>query len=270
MRVDSPCNPCRSITSTDGTAVLTVIVPVYNEASTVSELLSRVLAADYSKQVIVVDDGSSDATGDVLAQWEERSEIVVVRHEANRGKGAAIRTGLERAHGQFVIVQDADLEYDPGEYSRLIEPLRNVEADVVYGSRRLGHGCSWREWLNPFHHGVTTLNFLVWLWYGVRLSDEATCYKAMATDVLRRMHLECERFEFCPEVTAKACRMGLRITEVPIAYHRRALSEGKKIRLHDWFEAAATLRKWRRWLPEPEEKMEQSGQATNRTNVVSR
>lgn len=140
--------------------VLTVIVPVYNEAATVGKLLTRVFAADYEKEVIVVDDGSSDATGSVLVDWEKRPGVTVLRHEANRGKGAAIRTALSDARGRFVIVQDADLEYDPRDYSRLVGPLLDGRADVVYGSRRLAHKYRLREWFNPFCHGVSALNFL--------------------------------------------------------------------------------------------------------------
>ena len=229
--------------------LLTVIVPVYNEAATVDKLLARVLASDCRMEIIIVDDGSNDATGEALREWEDRPEITLLRHEANQGKGAAIRTGLAEACGQIVIIQDADLEYDPAEYSRLMKPLLDGTADVVYGSRRLGTHKGWQEWLNPFYHGVSTLNFLTWLLYGVHLTDEATCYKAMPTHILRNMRLECERFEFCPEVTAKVCRMKLKILEVPIGYNRRNTREGKKIRLRDWFEAVATLWKWRLWRP---------------------
>jgi len=229
--------------------LLTVIVPVYNEAATVDALLTRVHAAPYDKQVIVVDDGSSDETPRRLATWSARPGVELVRHATNRGKGAAIRTALARAAGRFTIVQDADLEYDPGDYPHLIEPLLASEADVVYGSRYLRRGTLRRAGRLRYRLGLFVLNSAVWWWYGRRLSDEATCYKALATDVLQRMQLVCERFEFCPEVTAKACRLGLSIKEVPIHYDARSVQAGKKIRLRDGLEALRTLWRWRRWEP---------------------
>jgi len=227
--------------------VLSVIVPVYNEAATVDALLGRVLAAAYAKQVIVVDDGSTDATAEVLERWRGSRHVELLRHPANRGKGAAIRTALERAEGRFTVIQDADLEYDPQDYPRLIEPLLCARAEAVYGSRRLGRGRCGRDWLNPFYHGVSLLNLAIRLLYGVRLTDEATCYKAFPTALLRAMDLQCERFEFCPEVTAKACRLGARIVEVPIRYDARSRRAGKKIRWRDGLAALMTLWRWRRW-----------------------
>ncbi|MFN3150460.1 glycosyltransferase family 2 protein [Bremerella sp.] len=229
--------------------VLTVIVPVFNEVGTINTLLERVLKAPFTKEVIVVDDGSTDGTTDVLSCWESEPEIKTLLHPENRGKGAAIRTALKVARGRFVIVQDADLEYDPDDYPRLVEPLLAGEADIVYGSRRSGAISGGPEWMNPFYHGVTSLNLLVRILYGVQLSDEATCYKAFPTGTLKSMQLTCERFEFCPEVTAKACCLKLRILEVGIHYHRRTSAEGKKIGLRDWFEAVATLWKLRNWKP---------------------
>jgi len=236
--------------SVDG-ALLTVLVPVYNEAQTIDELLKRVLAAPYPMQVVVVDDGSTDGTAARLAAWESESGVEVWHHPTNRGKGAAIRTGLEHARGRFTIIQDADLEYDPGDYPRLIEPLRSGQAQVVYGSRALdepGQPRRKRNWC-LFRFGVKLLNLCLRMVYGVRLTDEATCYKAFPTAALRDMQLECERFEFCPEVTAKACRMGLQITEVPIRYQPRSFDEGKKIRWTDGLQAFATLWRWRKWRP---------------------
>jgi glycosyltransferase involved in cell wall biosynthesis len=275
--------------------VLTVIVPVYNEARTVFELLGRVMAAPYAKQIVVVDDGSSDGTAEILTAWESRSDstqasnrtandvgrkrgspgyhetpacagnIEILRHAANRGKGAAICTGLQHARGRFTIIQDADLEYDPAEYPLLIEPLLAGKAEVVYGSRYLpastvgNDGNALKAGLQVprlrgqsiNRYGVGILNLVIRLLYGVRLTDEATCYKAFPTDVLRRMHLVCEQFEFCPEVTAKALRMGLSILEVPIHYDARSFQAGKKIRWTDGVAAIATLWKWRNWRPDP-------------------
>jgi dolichol-phosphate mannosyltransferase len=229
--------------------LLTVIIPVYNEASTIDRLLSHVLTVPYPKQVVIVDDGSSDNTAALLARWTDNPEVMLLHHPINRGKGAAIRTGLAHARGRFTLVQDADLEYDPCDYPRLLEPLLQEQAVIVYGSRYLqpppdSHP-SWRL----FRYGVALLNLAVRVLYGVRLTDEATCYKIFPTDVLRAMNLQCERFEFCPEVTAKACRMGLTIAEVPIRYTPRAAADGKKIRWTDGWEALVTLWKWRHWQP---------------------
>lgn len=227
--------------------LLTVIVPVYNEAQTIKEILRRVLAAPYAKEVVVVDDGSSDGTVEILEAWEGHPHVGLLQHSKNRGKGAAIRTGLEHARGRFVIIQDGDLEYDPQDYPLLIEPLLSGEARVVYGSRYLRRAEGPRQPWRLFRLGVSVLNVCVRLLYRTRVTDEATCYKAFPVDVLRGMDLQCERFEFCPEVTAKACRMGLKILEVPISYNARNVGAGKKIRWTDGVEALAELWKWRKW-----------------------
>jgi glycosyltransferase involved in cell wall biosynthesis len=274
-------------------ALLTVIVPVFNEKGTIDQLLRSVMVATIPsydigaqeadrgtawKQVVVVDDGSTDGTAEKLKAWER--QLIVVSHGANRGKGAAIRTGLRFATGTYTVIQDADLEYDPRDYTRLLEPLLAGEADAVYGSRYLtrtnvrgprtkvvsvGAGSgdprttvekesgdrsphSNARW-SMCRWGVGLLNLAVRWLYGVRLSDEATCYKVFRTDDLRAMDLKCEGFEFCPEVTAKACRMGLSIREVPISYNARTVAEGKKIRWRDGLSALATLWRWRKWQP---------------------
>lgn len=229
--------------------ILTVIVPVYNEAGTVSELLNRVVTAPYSKQVIVVDDGSTDGTSTTLMNWGQHPDILLLAHSRNRGKGAAIRTALNSARGQFTIIQDADLEYDPADYPHLVEPLVMGVAQIVYGSRYLvPHGNSRFGGL-VFRLGVYVLNAVVRVLYGVRLTDEATCYKALATDLVRAMDLQCERFEFCSELTAKACRLRLRIHEVPIRYSGRSRFQGKKLRLRDGIAALHALWRWRAWEP---------------------
>ncbi len=230
--------------------LLTVIIPVYNESKTIDELLRRVLAAPYSKQVLVVDDGSTDGTTKVLEAWEGRESVELLAHGKNRGKGAAIRTGLEHARGRFTIIQDADLEYEPQDYARLVEPLLSGAAQVVYGSRYLQPESRGRRLWTMFRWGVSLLNVCVRWLYGARLTDEATCYKAFPTEILRQFDLRCERFEFCPEVTAKACRLGLRIEEVPIRYAARSIEQGKKIRWSDGLEAMKTLWRWRNWQPE--------------------
>lgn len=231
--------------------LLTVILPVYNEESTIHRVLSRVLAEDYRMQIVVVDDGSTDGTSEQLALWAKHPSVQVLRHATNRGKGNAIRTALAVADGEFVIIQDADLEYDPADYLFMIQPLRLGQATVVYGSRYLTSKkwlASTRErWLLEL--GVRLLNMAVWGLFGVRITDEATCYKAMPKALLRSLDLQCERFEFCPEVTAKLCRLKLPILEVPISYHPRTTREGKKLRMRDGLAAVQTLWRWRHWTP---------------------
>jgi dolichol-phosphate mannosyltransferase len=229
--------------------LLTVIVPVFNEAATIDELLRRVQEAPCTKQIVVVDDGSTDGTSGILCKWERESQVEVQRHDRNRGKGRAIRTGLERASGRFVIIQDGDLETDPREYARLVEPLLEGRADIVVGSRFAG-GAKAPSGIDPLSRmGVRFLNFVVWLFYGVRLSDEACCYKVLPTETLRALDLRCERFEFCPEVVAKASRMGLRITEVAVSYFPRRVGSGKKIRYRDGLYALWWLWKLRKFTP---------------------
>src|SRR5205823_6128700 len=193
------------------------------------------LDAPYEKQVIIVNDASTDGTTEVLRELDGQSNVLVLTHPANFGKGRAIRTAIEQATGKFTIIQDADLEYNPQDYAQVLAPLLSGEAQIVYGSRYL-------TGKNPnggllFRFGVRLLNWVVRLLYGATLTDEATCYKAMPTSLLRAMRLECERFEFCPEVTAKACRMGIAIHEVPISYAPRTASAGKKIRWRDGIHA---------------------------------
>ena len=195
------------------------------------------------KEVVVVDDGSRDGTREVLAGLAERLPIRALFHERNRGKGAAIRTALRESRGEIVIIQDADLEYEPEDYPRLIEPIVKGETNVVYGSRYLSH-----ENPLPFTHfkvAVLLLNAMANLLYGTRLTDEATCYKVFRGSLIRSLPLRCERFEFCPEVTARVAKRGERILEIPIRYHYRTRAQGKKIGWRDGFEAIWTLVRYR-------------------------
>src|SRR5437870_10763020 len=174
--------------------LLTVIIPLFNEAPTVDELVQRVLDVPIEKQVIVVDDGSTDGGAVLLEKWRASATVLLLSHASNRGKGAAIRSALEHAVGRFTIVQDADLEYDPREYLKLIDILKAGDSDVVLGSRYFDGSQGANLF---FRFGVGVLNLVVKLLYGVKLSDEATCYKVTSTSILRQMALRCERFEFC-------------------------------------------------------------------------
>lgn len=223
---------------------LSVIMPVYNERATVLEMLDKVRAAPIDKEIVIVDDGSTDGTADLLENAEAEG-VTVIRHSENMGKGMAIRTGLKAATGEVTIIQDADLEYDPNDYPKLVSPILNGDADVVYGNRwHAGTGVSYTRYL----WGGRFLSALVGILYGARIHDEPTCYKAMRTSVLKSLDLRCRRFEFCPEVTAKVCRLGCRIREVSIRYRPRTFEAGKKIRWHDGVQAVWTLIKWR-FLP---------------------
>ncbi len=226
---------------------LTVIVPALNEEATIGEVVTRLLALPLSMQVIVVDDGSTDRTGWILASFGERVETI--RHEAPQGKGASIVDALRVARGRVTIVQDADLEYAPEQIPDLVRPILAGEAGVVFGSR-FARGMPPGMAL-PNRIVNRLLALAVRGLFFRRLTDEATCYKALRTDLLRRMDLRCRRFEFCPEVTAKAIRLGETIHERPVAYVPRGKAEGKKIRWTDAPEAFATLARYRFWRPGP-------------------
>lgn len=228
---------------------LTVIIPAYREEATIGEVVRRALAADLSAlaldlEVVLVDDGSDDRTHEMaLAVAATDPRLRVVRQERNRGKGAAIRRALDIATGDFVLIQDADLEYDPSDWPHLLMPaLRG--APVVYGSRFLER--RWPTEMRPANWLINRL--LAWLanfLYGLRITDEATCLKLFRADVLRSFRLECERFEFCPEVTAKSGLRRLPIVEVPVRYAARTAVAGKKIRWTDGVQAVWTLLRWR-------------------------
>jgi hypothetical protein len=222
---------------------MTVIVPVYNERSTVAEIIRRVRAADVPLvvDVVVVDDGSTDGTDQVLGAIMD-STVRVVRHERNRGKGAAVRTGFGRATGDLVIVQDADLEYDPDDWPKLLEPILKRKAHVVYGSRFTG---ARKNMLLLHWIGNRFLSLVTNVLYATTLSDMETCYKVFDRRVLEGLTIESDRFDFEPEITAKVLRRGYRIYEVPISYAGREPEEGKKITWRDGFAALRALIKYR-------------------------
>jgi len=219
---------------------VSVIVPVYNEIAHIDELLQAIQASPVKKEIIIVDDGSTDGTREKLLELPRIDGLTIVFHEKNCGKGAAIRTALAYAHGEYVLIQDSDLEYDPQDYPALIVPLEQGKANVVYGVRpdRPERGLR-------FFLGAKFLTHLTNLLYGAGIHDEATCYKVIRRSLLTQIRLECRRFEFCPEVTAKLCRLGEKIAEVPVAYHPRSAMEGKKIRHSDGWLAIWTLIRYR-------------------------
>lgn len=226
---------------------LSIIIPVYNEAETVARLIERVLVVelgDVEREVVVVNDGSTDGTGEVLEQVARRWPrlVEIVHHEQNQGKGAAIRTALEHVTGDVVITQDADLEYDPREYPKLLAVFEDPTVRVVYGSRNLRENprSSWR-----FYWGGRLVSWVANLLYGSNLTDEATGYKVFRAELLRSLDLQADGFAFCPEVTGKVLRRDIEIHEVPITYQPRGLDEGKKINWKDGLEAVWVLLKQR-------------------------
>jgi len=244
-------------------ALLSIIIPVYNEEKTVATLLRKVVAARLDpqkarKEIVVVDDGSKDHSADEISKFmaaNKTATIKLVRQPANGGKGSAIREGIKHATGDMIIVQDADLEYDPEDYASLIEPIIRGNAVVVYGSRYLTSHQRKRAWsAEHTGKGGSYLSFVIGgrlatyatnLICFTRLTDEPTCYKTFRADVLKSIPLKCTGFEFCPEVTAKVLRRGYRIIEIPIAFYPRTVAEGKKIKWSDGFKAVWTLLRYR-------------------------
>jgi glycosyltransferase involved in cell wall biosynthesis len=217
---------------------LSVVMPVYNEERTVEAILARVLQAPGLLEIIVVDDASTDRTAQALARLTD-SRVRIFRHPKNRGKGAALRTGFAQVQGEAVIIQDADLEYDPREYPKLLEPIEADLADVVYGSRFTGET---HRVLFFWHYvGNRFLTTLSNMFTNLNLTDMETCYKAFRADALRRLDLKSERFGIEPEITAKIARRGLRVYETSITYHGRNYAEGKKITWRDGLVAIAAI-----------------------------
>jgi dolichol-phosphate mannosyltransferase len=226
---------------------LSILIPAYNEEGTIKELIDKVKKVDLSKfnlekEIIIIDDGSKDKTIEIVSSLPD---VKLIKHSKNAGKGMAIRTGIKYVTGKYVVIQDADLEYDPEDYKILIAEALKNDADVVYGSRRLRKD-------NPKHSGLSFylggvgLTWLTNLLYPhLKITDEPTCYKFFKTKLIKSIPLRCKRFEFCPEITAKVAKRKIKIYEVPISYYPRSIKEGKKISWRDGIEAIWTLIKYR-------------------------
>jgi glycosyltransferase involved in cell wall biosynthesis len=235
--------------------MISLVIPVYNENATLEELLRRVVAVDMPKELIVVDDFSTDGSREVLTRLAERglaglpgarpaneNRLAVLFQERNQGKGAALRRGFDAATGDVVVVQDADLEYDPREIPRLVAPILDGHADVVFGSRFIGET---RRVLYYWHAVVNSaLTMLSNMTSGLNLTDMETCYKAFRRELIQSIRIEEDRFGFEPEITAKVARAGARVYEVPISYHGRTYEEGKKIGWKDGFRAVYAIAKY--------------------------
>lgn len=222
---------------------VSVIIPSFNEAKTLQELVKRVQAENIASEILIVDDGSTDGTREILKSFDGKEPIHIILHEFNQGKGAAVRTGIQHAKGDVIIIQDADLEYNPREYRNLLAPIEEGMAEVVYGSRFLGGP------RRPvmFWHMVANklLTFMTNILYNTILTDMETGYKVFLREVVQDIHLRANRFDFEPEFTAKILKRKVRIFEIPITFNPRDYSEGKKIGLRDAFHAVWTLLKYR-------------------------
>lgn len=231
-------------------SVLSIIIPSYNEAAnictTIEQVQSVVLPYDYEKEIIVVDDGSKDNTQQAVSaliashHW---SNITLLRHDTNHGKGMAIRTAINHITGDYVVIQDADNELDPNDFAHMLKVIIDHQWPVLYGSRFLNQNSTYST--RSFYYGARVLSILTNVLYRQHITDEATCYKMFRTDLLKSISLRCTGFEFCPEVTAKVGRRGIRIHEVPIHYSPRTFAEGKKIRATDGLKAIGYLLKYR-------------------------
>jgi glycosyltransferase involved in cell wall biosynthesis len=224
---------------------LSAIIPVYNEVDTIEEIVRRLEAVTIVRQIVVVDDFSQDGTREIVNRLARDGRVDAFFHDRNRGKGAALRSGLKLVREEYLVIQDADLEYDPQDFYAMIEVVHTTQAQVVYGSRFMGKPCTgmlWSHWL-----GNRMLTSLFNLLYRQRLTDLETCYKLFNTELLRRLGIDNDRFDVDPELTAKVVRSGLRIYEVPVCYTGRPYLAGKKIRARDALSAIKTMWRYRNW-----------------------
>lgn len=222
---------------------LSVIMPVFNEKKTIREIIAKVLAVPIEKELVIVDDGSTDGTREILKEYEGKPDIKVLYHEKNKGKAGAIKTGIPATTGEIITIQDGDLETDPNDFVHLTEPIKKGEASVVYGSRYLNK--SEKSLYFAYKFGARFLSWVVNILYWQNITDEATCYKVFKADVLKKIPLVYDRFEFCPEVTAKVSKMGYKIKELPMNYYPRSFAEGKKMNWRDGIIALWVLIKYR-------------------------
>ncbi|WP_435355283.1 glycosyltransferase family 2 protein [Emticicia sp. SJ17W-69] len=222
--------------------LLSVLIPAYNEVNNIEKILNKIGEIDIPKEIIVVDDGSSDGTRELLSRLKSDT-LKIIFHEKNQGKGGAIRTAIRHATGKVIIIQDADLEYDPHDYYKLVPLVANGQEKVVYGSRFLNKQNKHSYF--SFFLGGQIVTWITNILYFQNLTDEPTCYKVFDANLLKSIKLNCTGFEFCPEVTAKVAKLGYKIPEIPINYFPRSISEGKKINWKDGIEAIWVLLKYR-------------------------
>ena len=227
---------------------LSIVIPVFNEEKTIEKLIERVIKVDLGKidkEIIIVDDGSVDGTSKILNEIIKKNKnLILLKHKKNLGKGWALRTGFRKVSGQVVVIQDGDMEYDPNDFKKMITKMQEKGVRVVYGSRRIEPKNKQYSGLG-FYAGGLFLTHMANILYGCQITDEPTCYKMIDKKLLDDLKIEAKRFEFCPEVTAKICKKGEKIYEVPILYNPRHSDQGKKIKLKDFFEAVWVLLKLR-------------------------
>lgn len=229
---------------------ISVIIPAYNEKNTILKIVKLVNSVPINKEIIIIDDFSKDGTREILKKIKDE-KVKILFHDKNYGKGHAIRTGIKSVTGDIVIIQDADLEYDPQDYIRLIKPIVEGKSKIVYGTRfprkkeNFFPFFHYFSLINPYYLANKILTMTANILYFANISDEPTCYKVFDAQIFKNINLKCEKFEFCPEITAKLRKKGYKIYEIPIAYHPRSIKEGKKIKLKDAFDAFWTLLKYR-------------------------